>query len=355
MSCKAEIAGLLNLSARIGQDPLLVQASSGNTSIKLDGTLWIKASGKWLAHATEEEILVPVNLADLRTSLRSNKEVSPKSRGDGSCLRPSIETAMHGILPQSVVIHVHSVNAISWAVRSDGPARLAERLHGMPWVWIPYVPSGLPLAKMLANEINRQPSTNIFVLANHGLVVCGESCAAAEDLLREVERRLAVSPRQDPIFDNSSLPQIDPLSPWALPEATELHALSIDAISRRVLGGGILFPCQAVFLGNQVASMPRAEILHGVKLFSGKAGSPAFVLIEDWGVLTNRKITVSQRAVLQGLLHVVQRVDVAAPVRYLSDMELQSLLNEDARQYQLCTENNAVPQQQPTNHAATCS
>ena len=36
---------LVRLSARLGRDPLLVQASSGNTSIKLDGVLWIKASG----------------------------------------------------------------------------------------------------------------------------------------------------------------------------------------------------------------------------------------------------------------------------------------------------------------------
>ena len=35
-------------SARVGNNPLLVQAGSGNTSIKLDGVLWIKASGKWL-------------------------------------------------------------------------------------------------------------------------------------------------------------------------------------------------------------------------------------------------------------------------------------------------------------------
>jgi rhamnose utilization protein RhaD (predicted bifunctional aldolase and dehydrogenase) len=48
-----------------------VQASSGNTSIKLDGTLWIKASGKWLAHANEET-LVPIDLAALRENLRAS-------------------------------------------------------------------------------------------------------------------------------------------------------------------------------------------------------------------------------------------------------------------------------------------
>jgi rhamnose utilization protein RhaD (predicted bifunctional aldolase and dehydrogenase) len=39
---------------------LLVQASNGNTSIQLEGILWIKGSGKWLARANQEEILIPV-------------------------------------------------------------------------------------------------------------------------------------------------------------------------------------------------------------------------------------------------------------------------------------------------------
>ena len=58
-----EFASLRDFSARVGGDPLLVQASNGNTSIKLDGILWIKASGKWLAHAMQEEMFVPLELA----------------------------------------------------------------------------------------------------------------------------------------------------------------------------------------------------------------------------------------------------------------------------------------------------
>ena len=80
---ESEIADLLELSARIGRDPLLVQASSGNTSIKLDGILWIKASGKWLAHATEQESLVPLDLAEVRECVRQHVYFA------GSCLSPS--------------------------------------------------------------------------------------------------------------------------------------------------------------------------------------------------------------------------------------------------------------------------
>ena len=118
---ESAIAGLRALSARIGRDPLLVQASSGNTSLKADGVLWIKASGKWLAHAEREEGLVPLDLAEVRACVRRNVEFAGTYTSPlGNALRPSIETAMHAVLPQRVIIHVHSVNAIAWAVRQDG-------------------------------------------------------------------------------------------------------------------------------------------------------------------------------------------------------------------------------------------
>ena len=38
----------LAVSARIGGDIGLIQGAGGNTSLKDDGVLWIKASGRWL-------------------------------------------------------------------------------------------------------------------------------------------------------------------------------------------------------------------------------------------------------------------------------------------------------------------
>ena len=86
-----EIDALLALSASLGSNPLLVQASSGNTSAKLKGVLWIKASGKWLAQAAKEDTFLPVPLDGVIASIRRNEEV----RVAGA----SIETAMHAVLP----------------------------------------------------------------------------------------------------------------------------------------------------------------------------------------------------------------------------------------------------------------
>jgi rhamnose utilization protein RhaD (predicted bifunctional aldolase and dehydrogenase) len=107
-----ELVSLRDLSARVGSDPLLVQASNGNTSIKLDGTLWIKASGKWLARATEEDMFVALELAEVKESIRNDTEIASRNSRKGS-KSPSIETPMHAVLRHRVVIHVHSINAIA--------------------------------------------------------------------------------------------------------------------------------------------------------------------------------------------------------------------------------------------------
>ena len=66
----AEVSSLLEFTARIGVDPLLTQASTGNTSMKLDNVLWIKASGRWMADAIHQNILIPLELAEVRQCVK---------------------------------------------------------------------------------------------------------------------------------------------------------------------------------------------------------------------------------------------------------------------------------------------
>ena len=67
-----ELAALKELSARVGADPLLVQAAGGNTSLKQNGVMRIKASGTWLRDAASKDIFVPVNYGALLTALASS-------------------------------------------------------------------------------------------------------------------------------------------------------------------------------------------------------------------------------------------------------------------------------------------
>jgi rhamnose utilization protein RhaD (predicted bifunctional aldolase and dehydrogenase) len=350
-----EFASLRDLSARLGGDPLLVQASNGNTSIKLDGILWIKASGKWLAHAMQEEMFVPLEFAEVKQAIQNETEVASRYVLKDA-LRPSIETAMHAVLPHRVVLHVHSINVIACAIRLDGPDLLTERLAGLHWQWIPYVASGIPLAREIEKAVAGRPETEVLILGNHGLVVCGPDCHTAEKLLCEVERRLAITPRRFPKPDTTVLAMIAQFSRWQFPDVDLLHALGTDAASRKILRGGVLYPCQAIFLGPIMPLLPPAAVISKfTERWNGQDGTPAFVAVERSGVMLNEKMTSAERATLIGLVHVTLRTEESAPLRYLREAEVMGALSQSAQGYKevLATEETNSPVRDYKNGLAT--
>jgi ribulose-5-phosphate 4-epimerase/fuculose-1-phosphate aldolase len=330
---REEIAPLLNLSTRVGRDPQLVQGNNGNLSLKIDGVLWIKASGKWLANAKHEETFVPVELAVVKESLRRNVEIA-QLYTLGDQLRPSIETAMHAVLQHRVVLHVHSVNTIAWAVRSDGPSQLSKRLAGLDWRWVPYISSGIPLAKKIEKLLSAAPETNVFILGNHGLVICGNNCGGAEALLDDVERRLAIIPRPSPEPEAALLEVLSGCSHWRFPDIPALHALGTDPVSRMILKGGVLYPCQAIFLGPRIPMVPFSVPLSWFAAYSsGDAETPTYAIIEGGGVVVNKKINNAEYATLIGLMQIVQRVEEFAPLRYLTVTEIASVLGDGTNRH----------------------
>jgi rhamnose utilization protein RhaD (predicted bifunctional aldolase and dehydrogenase) len=305
------------LSATLGRNPLLVQAGTGNTSIKSDGTLWIKASGKWLANAGREDTFIPVDLAAVRGfALRDEPCIVSRTN-----LTSSIETAMHAVIPFSVTLHVHSVNAIAWSVRRDGPAHLEQRLRGLPWEWVPYTLSGNPLASEVRRVYRRAPETQILILANHGLVVCADSCETAEQLLGEVEQRLAVQPRPVLPPDLAALARSRDCGSWRPASNPVIHSIATDPVSREILANGILYPCQPIFLGSEIPVVSRQP-----------RDSP-FVAIAGAGTLVSDRISNGELEILAGLAEVVRRIDGGAPLRYLTAEELVAILTIDAPSY----------------------
>lgn len=314
---QAELTRLRELSARIGSDPLLTQASTGNSSIKVEGVLWIKGTGRWMADAMREDILIPLDLAEIKKCLR--QKVDPADR----CCGASIETAMHAVLPHRVVLHVHCVDTIAWAVRQDAPVQLENKMEGLRWRWIPYVPSGLPLARAIEKVSSASLDTDVFILGNHGLVLGGDDCGAVEDLLSQVRRRLASCPRPAYPTDYGALSEIVEGSSWGLPEDEEVHALATDGISRRILSGGLLYPCQSIFCFSRTPTLFRSIPLPGPKeQTESRYCTRPFLIIDGCGVIFRRTMSIAQRAMMSGLARVIRRISSSAPIRYLTDDEV---------------------------------
>jgi rhamnose utilization protein RhaD (predicted bifunctional aldolase and dehydrogenase) len=325
------IEELVQVSARLGQDLDLVQAGGGNTSWKENGTLWIKASGKWLVNAAREEMFLPVPVRDVIQDMNAGRDTTREyETPSGARLRPSVETSMHAVMPHAVVIHLHSVRTIAWAVQGDGQDCVADRLQGLCWRWIPYVHPGFPLARRIQEELGSKP--DVLILENHGLVVGGESCAAAAALVSDVERRLSTEAPS-----GISREQLTGSEDWQLPEDTEVHALGADERFCEIASGGTMYPDHCVYLGPAAATCRRGERLEdAVERYRAKYDfQPRFVLVEGKGVLVAKGFDRAARELLICLKRVVERIPIGKQVRYLSDAAVARLMNWDAEKYRI--------------------
>src|SRR6202044_136921 len=113
------------------------------------------------------------------------------------------------MIPAPVVVHIHCVNTIALAVRHDGKSLVRERLRphaDVTVAFISYRKPGLPLAHAIAERLTG--NTNVFVLANHGLVVAGETVAEVADRITRVCEALSAPARRPPQADINKLASI---------------------------------------------------------------------------------------------------------------------------------------------------
>jgi rhamnose utilization protein RhaD (predicted bifunctional aldolase and dehydrogenase) len=323
-----DLQPLLKLTQRVGSDPLLTQGSTGNSSIKVDGVLWVKTSGRWMADALRDDILTPLDLPEVLDCLR--RRIDPAERYAGA----SLETAMHAAIPHHVVLHVHCVDTLSWAVRDDAPMQLERRLGRLRWQWLPYISSGLPLARAIKRALSVEPDTNIFVLGNHGLVVAGEDVESVNTLLTDLRERLAIAPRPAHPVDFEVLREICRDSQWHLPDDHGLHTLGTDSVSQAIIRNGFLYPCQAIFSDSR-ASDPFRPICYPSRSgrWKGSYSNRPFLIVEGRGVVVGKSMAPAELAMLSGLAEVVRRINSAAPLRYLTESEVAGLSNEAADRY----------------------
>ena len=335
----AEFSALLELSARIGSNASLVQGPGGNTSLKRDGVLWIKASGAWLSQARERPIMVPVRLEPLLLALGEDDPACESAAGfviaalNPGALRPSIETTVHAALPQRVVLHVHCVEAIAWAVQADAQEKLAIRLRGLNWILVPYVRPGLPLTLVMTSLIGAE--TSVVVLANHGLVVCGDTVAAAAATLGEVVSRLKRPVRPAPEPDLAALTQLCAGYGYRLPHLPSVHAIATDRQGLDIARRGSLFPDHVVFLGPGVFALDVGETLaDGLPRARREGrGEPALVLVPDKGTLIRTAAPPAAEATAGCLGDVLQRLSAGEPIRVLAKEEEDAIANWDAELY----------------------
>lgn len=304
------LADLNRHAEAIGRDRTLVQGAGGNLSGKVGDVLWVKASGTRFVEALDRPVFVAVDTVRARTEVLEVEDLRHLvvECADERASRPSIETALHTLLPHRFVFHVHSVGAVAASTaRDQGPAlRALGRVARATWV--PYAKPGIALARaVLGAAEGVDPSEEaVFLLGNHGLLTAAADADRARTLVDDAEAALRRADLAAPPAPDGGRTLL--VGPGAL-----------DAAGRAFLSGGVITPDEAVFLGPRPFGEPGA-------------GATCTVL-PDGSVQVPAELSEDAREIAWSMVVVAGHADPAVGVRYLDQDEVAALVDWEAEKW----------------------
>ena len=325
------------LCATLGKDRLLVQGAGGNISWKEDGVLWVKGSGTWLANAEKEDIFVPVNLIGILTSF-SKANFDGKSHVIGEQkLRPSIETILHALMPQKIVVHLHAIDVLAHLVTRDSEASIQRlfkkaKQSSIDVIFVGYHKPGQDLAQAIDRALKQQPNTNVVFLKNHGIVIGCNSIQEIEQLLKSITDICKYNNVLQQSPSSKKLPEV-------VPECAERYVTFPDInvqelvldpnLFKRLESDWVLFPDHAVFLG------PKAFFYASWAdfLVNNLGTLPELIFIENVGVFVKPDFSLAKIAQLRCYFDVISRVAPEAHLDPLDDAAIYALLDWDGEKY----------------------
>lgn len=237
-----EFALRIYTSQLIGSNLNLVLHGGGNTSIKLkqknilgeeQEVLFVKASGADLANMTPEGF-VGLDLSFLRKlhTLDSLEDEEMESQLEihkllKSHLNPSVEALLHAFLPPKYIDHTHADSILILTNQTEGTG-LVKKALGPRVAVLPYTMSGLPLAKAVAGQYEKQPDLEAIVIINHGIFTFGE------DALTSYERMIAYVDRAEKYVNQriEDTPLITPRTDFTLAKDAKSLAAHLSQVLR---------------------------------------------------------------------------------------------------------------------------
>jgi len=193
--CEDELALRVYSSRLLGCNPELVLHGGGNTSVKIteknilgeeEELLYVKGSG-WDLATIESAGFPAVKLNHLVALAKLESLGDPQmvnelktNMTNASSPTPSVEAILHAILPYKYVDHTHANAVVTITNTPDGLARIQE-IYADTMVVVPYVMPGFDLARVCAEEFEKQCTDNTIgmILMNHGIFSFADNAKAS--------------------------------------------------------------------------------------------------------------------------------------------------------------------------------
>ena len=209
---KEQLAALAAMSNRFGADAAYVLAGGGNTSFKNEANLWIKGSGTSLATIRPEDFVVMDRkaLATMWETAYPEEEAAREaavladmmaSRIPGESRRPSVETLLHDLFPQSYVLHLHpaAINGLTCSAEGE---KAMNRLYPEA-VWVDackpgYILASLCRQKMAEYQEKFGKPCDVLFLQNHGIFLAADTAEEVSEMAVQAMNRLLENIRRQP-------------------------------------------------------------------------------------------------------------------------------------------------------------
>jgi len=318
--------------SQIGADPLLVQGAGGNVSWKDGNRFWIKASGTRLADAGRDDIFVPLDLDHLLLAIRKDDFSVKPLVLDKVQMRPSIETLLHALMPQNVVVHLHAVEILAHLVRDDFEQTFTDKLApDIAWASVPYCKPGAELAQAVSEALRRRPDADVVFLQNHGVVVGGSDIGAVEQLLSRLVASLATPvQRQSTTPANSCVLRTYAEAGYCAIADDDIQLLAQNPqMFSKLPEVWALYPDHVVFLGPVPNCYPDSNAL------LGDTRRPEFAFVQGDGVYATEAFNKAKQEQLRCYFDVLARQQEATHLKALSDDQVAELIDWDAEKYRL--------------------
>lgn len=203
---KKALKELIDISRFYGGNKEYTIASGGNTSVKNEKVMYVKASGYELATideggfvALDRQLLQKIKdkkysedavlrEAEVKSDLLKSR-LHPEQN-----LRPSVEASVHHAIRYKFVIHLHptKVNAITCAKNAQ---KSMQEMFGEEMVFVPYITPGYILYREIEHQneqyharVGQYPK--IFFLQNHGVFVGANTTQEVEHLYAGIIQKI---------------------------------------------------------------------------------------------------------------------------------------------------------------------
>ena len=320
--------------SKVGTDKLLVQGAGGNVSWKEADMMWIKASGTWLADALEKNIFVPVDLTHLQKAIAEKSlDVTPVV-ADGHEMRPSIETILHALMPQDIVVHVHAVEALSYLVREDYIEDFKSKIPSeVTWVNAEYARPGEELAQAVYDALQNAPQADVVFLQNHGIVIGASLIEEVEEILAKVLTSLKVSRADSELIVREIVPvAVNGSIIYSPIQNVKLQQLALNTqLFGQLTENWAMYPDHVVFLGAEPFTYDNAGELS--QLDETEQPLPQLIFVKDVGVFTKDEVTPAIMEQLDCFYEVITRQNEDCKVNTLTFQQIGHLLNWEAEEY----------------------